>query len=61
MIPEPEVELTPEQVVRAKFTRLAAALVLDGVSPDLVMLDAREGCALAQDAGRLRKRRGSHR
>lgn len=48
MIPEPEVDLTPEQMARATLTRLAAALVLDGVSPDLVMLDAREGCQLAQ-------------
>lgn len=47
MIPEPEVDLTPEQSARWKFTRLAAALVEAGVPVDLVMLDARQGCDLA--------------
>ena len=51
MIPEPEVELTPQQIMRCKLTRLAAALVMDGVSPDLVMLDARQGCDLATTGG----------
>lgn len=47
MIPESEVELTPQEQARARLTQLAAALVMDGVSVDVVMLDAREGCNLA--------------
>jgi hypothetical protein len=49
VIPEPDVDLTPEQAARWRLTRSAAALVQSGVSPDLVMLDAREGCDLAQN------------
>lgn len=48
MIPEPEVDLTPEQAARWRFTRSAAALVQMGISSDLVMLDAREGCDLVR-------------
>lgn len=45
MIPKSEVALTPVESARWNLTKAAAALVRDhGVSPDLVMLDAREGC-----------------
>jgi hypothetical protein len=56
MIPEPEVVLTPEQSARWTLTRLAAALVMDGVPVDLVMLDARQGCELAATARTGRSR-----
>lgn len=49
MIPEAEEEMTVEQSARWRLTRLAAALVQSGVSPDIVMLDAREGCDLARE------------
>lgn len=49
MIPEADQELTAEQSARWRFTRLAAALVQSGVSPDLVMLDAREGCEMGAE------------
>lgn len=51
MIPEPEVELTPQEQARVRLTQLAFALVKDGVPVDLVMLDAREGCNLATGKG----------
>jgi hypothetical protein len=49
VIPEPDVELTVEQSARWRLTRLAASLVESGVSADLVMLDAREGCDMARE------------
>ena len=52
MIPEFEVDLTPQQMRRSELTRLAAALVMDGVPVDLVMLDAGQGCELAQRVAR---------
>ncbi|WP_228002162.1 hypothetical protein [Nocardia australiensis] len=53
MIPEPETDLTPQQSTRWRLTKLAAALVRDGVPVDMVMMDARQGCDLA--AGRTRQ------
>lgn len=52
MFPEPETDLTSEQSARWQLSKLAAALVMDGVPVDLVMLDAREGCAVGQRAAR---------
>ena len=47
MIPEPETDLTPQQSARWNLTKMAAALVRDGVPVETVMLDARQGCDLA--------------
>ena len=47
MIPEPETDLTPQQSARWNLTKMAAALVRDGVPVDVVMMDARQGCDLA--------------
>ncbi|MFB8031327.1 hypothetical protein [Streptomyces sp. NPDC055990] len=47
MIPEHETDLTPQQSARWQLTKLAAALVRDGVPVDMVMMDARQGCDLA--------------
>jgi hypothetical protein len=61
VIPKSEVELTRDEQARWRLTKLAAALVLGGVSPDLVMLDAREGIEQArrmqQPARTARRRR----
>jgi hypothetical protein len=55
LIPEPEVEISPTDQARFQLTKLASALVIDGVPVDLVMLDAREGC---EHATRLLAKRG---
>lgn len=46
MIPNSDTTLTTEQAARWQLTRLAAALVRDGVPITQVMADAREGCEL---------------
>ncbi|RSD21979.1 hypothetical protein [Amycolatopsis eburnea] len=59
MIPKTDVALTPAERARWELTKAAAALVRDhGVSPDLVMLDAREGCDHAANYLRRRKELG---
>jgi hypothetical protein len=51
MIPAQDVPLDAQSLARWQLTKLAAALVRDGVSVDLVMSDCREGCELARKAG----------
>jgi hypothetical protein len=46
-------------LARWRLTRLAAALVRDGVPVHVVMADARQGCDLA--SGRLRPRAAGNR
>lgn len=47
VIPKHETRLTAIEQTRWQLTKLASALVRDGVPADVVMLDAREGCELA--------------
>ena len=48
MIPEPEKRITCEEAARFRLTKLAAALVRDGVPEAVVMTDAREGVEAAK-------------
>ena len=60
MIPPNEKILTPAERARWQLTKVAASLVRDhGVSPDVVMLDAREGVDHAAAYVRQRAARGA--
>jgi hypothetical protein len=61
VIPPPDTTISLVEQQRWTLTRLAAALVRDGVPTTLVMKDAQEGCDLAMGEVLARLPRGPQR